>query len=473
MTANGERLEAKAKEQYLRFYGGAVGAVLPFLLFVVSIIYITSKGMITMAAYFGPLVIIVGLVILLAKDRQAASNAMIEGATDRTVAVMIFAFLGAGVLARLLVVSGAVNAMVWLGIKSGVTGTAFIIVSFLIAALIASSTGTSTGTVVTCVPLLYPAGVMLGANAALLLGAIYSGARFGDNIAPISDTTIASTQTQGAVLGEAFRTRLKYAFVAAGVSIVLYSVLGFIMGPGNYATAGMDMNKLLADYAKPNALPMLLAPAITIYLCLRGRSLIQAIWFGIFGGIIIGLATRVLVISDLLMLKAPKEVGGALIDGVIGMRDVIFLIIFVMAILAVLKKAGVLDAISRWIMKSATTPKKAELAIMTLETIMYPLCAVNTPSMILTGPIVKEIGEKFGITPNRRANLLDMAANGVTGNLPHINTMLALGGAMLASSADTGVPIIPLVTVGLLAFHSTMLTIVGYFAIITGWGSKD
>src|SRR5690606_42144611 len=62
------------------------------------------------------------------------------------------------------------------------------------------------------------AGVVLGAHPALLLGAIYSGARFGDNIAPISDMTIASVTTQGTELGDVVRSRLKYAVVAAAVS---------------------------------------------------------------------------------------------------------------------------------------------------------------------------------------------------------------------------------------------------------------
>ena len=47
-----------------------------------------------------------------------------------------------------------------------------------------------------------------------------SGARFGDNLAPISDTTVASALTQGAPIGEVVRTRLKYALTAATATAV-------------------------------------------------------------------------------------------------------------------------------------------------------------------------------------------------------------------------------------------------------------
>lgn len=455
----------------LEFHGGIAGACLPLALFGLSIIYVTQRGIITMASYLAPLVLVVALVIILAKDKRAACDAMLEGVADRTLATIIFAFMGAGVLGSIIVVSGVVQAVVWLGYHVGVKGIFFVILSFVIASIVATSTGTSTGTVVTCVPVLYPAAVILGAHPALVLGAIYSGARFGDNIAPISDTTIASVTTQGAEIGEAVRSRLKYTFVAAGSSVVLYVIVGILLGNHSYQLYNESLHTI-EEYARPEALPMLLAPAVTIFLCLRGRSLIHAIWYGILSGIIIGLVTGVLTGSDLYNLSPPQEVGGALTRGIIKMRDVIFLTIFIMAILGAFKKAGVLDVIADKVKKFATNVKKAELAIFFLVSLLYPLCALNTPAMLFAGPVVKDIGEKYNIHPTRRANLMDLAGNGITGNFPHINTMLALAAAMIASSEAMGIPVVPLTSVGLLAFHPMMLTIVGLIAIATGWGFR-
>lgn len=48
---------------------------------------------------------------------------------------------------------------------------------------------------------MYPAGIVLGANPAAVMGAIISGAAFGDNVSPVSDTTIVSAATQETDVG--------------------------------------------------------------------------------------------------------------------------------------------------------------------------------------------------------------------------------------------------------------------------------
>jgi Na+/H+ antiporter NhaC len=68
----------------------------------------------------------------------------------------------------------------------------------------------------TCFPIFYPAGVLLGCDPGVLAGAIVSASIFGDNLAPISDTTIISAGTQEytkkqgfADIGGCVATRLK------------------------------------------------------------------------------------------------------------------------------------------------------------------------------------------------------------------------------------------------------------------------
>ena len=95
--------ETRSGSARLEFHGGLAGALLPLALFALGIVFVTISGMITIRAYFGPLVLVIGMVILLAKDRTAACEAMLSGVADRTLALMIIAFLGAGVLGQILV----------------------------------------------------------------------------------------------------------------------------------------------------------------------------------------------------------------------------------------------------------------------------------------------------------------------------------------------------------------------------------
>ncbi|HWR28477.1 MAG TPA: hypothetical protein VN631_01480, partial [Negativicutes bacterium] len=243
------------------------------------------------------------------------------------------------------------------------------------------------------------------------------------------------------------------------------------LDPGNYKATG-ELATTVKQYAKPATLPMLLAPTLTIVLCILGRSLVHSIWYGILAAVFIGIATGSVSMTDLYSIKAPETVKGALTDGILGMRDVIFLNIFIMAVLGALRASGALDALTTSITKFATTVKRAEFSIFALVTILYPLVSLNTPAILFAGPVCKEIGMKFNIHRSRRANLMDLAGNGITGNLPHINTILALTAAMMASHEAVGAPIVPITTIGIFTFHPIMLTVVGLFAIITGWGHK-
>ena len=98
----------------LEFYGGWLGAFSPLLFFGIAIVYLNINKMATMVAYMAPLLLSIGLVITLAKDKKAATRALIDGMSDRTISLLILAFIGAGVLGKLLVASGAIKAVVWL-----------------------------------------------------------------------------------------------------------------------------------------------------------------------------------------------------------------------------------------------------------------------------------------------------------------------------------------------------------------------
>ena len=96
-----------------------------------------------------------------------------------------------------------------------------------------------------------------------MIGALVSGAFFGDNIAPISDTTIASAYTQGAEIKTVVQSRLKYAFVAAAFAAVMLVIFG-LSTAAETATAAE-----LAKEVSPMGLIMIVVPAVLIFLMFR------------------------------------------------------------------------------------------------------------------------------------------------------------------------------------------------------------
>lgn len=99
---------------------------------------------------------------------------------------------------------------------------------FLIATVIAYATGTSGGTAAVMVPVLTPVLVPLGIPAAFVLGAIISGAVFGDQNSPISDSVILTSSVTGVPIMDHVRTQMPYTLAAWGLALAGYLLLGFI-----------------------------------------------------------------------------------------------------------------------------------------------------------------------------------------------------------------------------------------------------
>jgi Na+/H+ antiporter NhaC len=109
---------------------------------------------------------------------------------------------------------------------------AFPVAVFLTGSLVAFTTGTSWGTMGLLMPLAIPLTFAIGGPdpaaglemVPMVIGAVFSGAVFGDHCSPISDTTIVSSIACGVDPMDHVRTQLPYALAAAAGA----ALLGFI-----------------------------------------------------------------------------------------------------------------------------------------------------------------------------------------------------------------------------------------------------
>ena len=112
---------------------------------------------------------------------------------------------------------------------------------FLTGSLVAFTTGTSWGTMGLLMPLAIPLGFSIaGGNFStgmtlmpMVVGAVFSGAVFGDHCSPISDTTIVSSIACGIDPMDHVQTQLPYAVLAALFAGLLgFLGVGLLGGPG-------------------------------------------------------------------------------------------------------------------------------------------------------------------------------------------------------------------------------------------------
>ena len=121
------------------------------------------------------------------------------------------------------------------GVAEGVISPAiFPLVVLLISAFVAFTMGSSWATMGIVTPIALLVGYDLTTSfelAPVVVGAVFSGAIFGDHTSPISDTTVLSSTFTGADLIDHVRTQLYYAATVMGVVVACYLLYGYLGVP--------------------------------------------------------------------------------------------------------------------------------------------------------------------------------------------------------------------------------------------------
>jgi Na+/H+ antiporter NhaC len=446
----------------LRFWGGDFGVLAPFAVFLAGVAWLGISGAPNERGFWPVVLFALTVGLFLSRDRTRFADEAIQGMSRPLVAIMILAWLLAGVLGRLLQKTGFVAALIQISSEAGLHGSAYVAASFLICCVVSTATGTSIGTVLVCGPLLYPAGGALGAAPSILMGAILGGATFGDNISPISDTTIASAFTQEADIAGVVRSRLWYALVAAALA------LGGFLALGAAAGAAAVEPTVSGSY---RGLVMLLVPVAVVALLLKGRSLLEGLLSGIALSVALGLAFGLLRFSDLVHIDAASfSARGLLVEGMESGVGASIFTLLLMGLVGPLEASGVLDrmieAASRWI----DSPRGAEVGIVAVTTAAVLVTTHSVVALLTVGSFARRAGERFGISRYRRANLMDITVCIFPFILPYmIPTILAA--TTTASGEEFGMPRLGPFAVGISNFHSFGLLAVLLLAIATGWGS--
>ena len=447
----------------LQFRGGWVGAVAPILLFLAGVTWLALSGAPDERGFWPILLAALTAAMLLARDRHLWANTVLRGMSQPIVLLMIMAWLLAGVLASLMNASGFVESLVWASRELGVVGGGYAAASFLICCMVSTATGTSLGTIILCAPLLYPAAGALAANPVILMGAILGGATFGDNISPVSDTTIASASTQGADLGGVVRTRLRYALPAAAVALTLYAFLG----------GGTSAASEVVDIGGPAGLPMLAAPLLVVMLLIGRLHLLEGLLMGILAASGLGLILGVIEPQQILYLDVESFTArGLIIDGMERGIGVSVFTLLLMGLVAGLEASGILARLVDATGGRARTARGVELWMFATVSIAVLLTTHSVVALLAVGGFASRAGERLGVGPYRRANILDMTVCTYPFILGYcIPTVLAA--STTAAGEAAGLPHLSPLTIGLVNFHSWALLAMTLIAILTGYGRRD
>ncbi|MFG6149970.1 Na+/H+ antiporter NhaC family protein [Halobacillus sp. B23F22_1] len=463
----------KKKIEKLEFRGGVFAATIPLVFFIIWAITLSVSQLVTEEALVLGMVIGVAIGLFFCKSKWADyAQSLISGMAQPVGVVAVIAWFWAGMFATLLSAGGLVDGLIWLGFQTGLEGGAFVGVTFLLSALFATAVGTGYGTVATFGILMYPAGVILGADPVILLAAILSGAVFGDNLAPVSDTTIVSATTQEADVPGVVRSRFKYSVTAAVPALILFVIFG---GGGTMGNTQV-MNELQQEVAADGLL-LLIPFALVLFLALSGHHLLTSLTWGIVAAVVVmGLAgtplTEVLHIYQNDAGDAVIE--GALMEGIGGYFNMAILILFILAAAHLMEVAGTMETIKNFflgIIKNVV--RRAELTMFGIVAFLNIFITINTAAEIAAAPFVRKLGKEMNIHPYRRANFLDTVTSSLGYIFPWSGGVL-LAWATIQGAADNYefIPVVSPTEVFPFVFQGWGLLIVMFIAALTGWGLR-
>ncbi|MFP7477486.1 Na+/H+ antiporter NhaC family protein [Terribacillus saccharophilus] len=416
-------------------------ALIPFIVFLVLFI---GSGIITGDFYNFPVIVAITIAagVALSMNRRESLTKKVDifckGAGNSNVMLMVIIFILAGAFSEVAKGMGAVESAVNLT-TSIVPQNLLVVGLFVIACFISLSMGTSVGSIVALAPIGVGISDETSLSMALVMGAIVGGSMFGDNLSFISDTTITSVRTQGAQMKDKFKVNFWIVLPAAIVTCI---ILGFI-------AMGESAQVEHINYNWIKIFPYVLV----IVFALIGMNVFLVLVLGIVLAGAVGW-----IDGSYHFMSLMQQIG----DGMAGMYEIAFLAILIAGMVEIIKFNGGIDYILQLATRRIKTKKGAEFSIAGLVSLTDVSTANNTISILITGPLAKNIANQYGIEPRKSASILDLFSCSIQGLLPY-------GAQLLTAATVAGISPISIIPY---SFYPILVAICGIIAILIGYPKK-
>lgn len=229
-----------------------------------------------------------------------------------------------------------------------------------------------------------------------MVAIVVGGAMFGDNLSFISDTTIVATRTQGCNMKDKFKVN---SLIVIPVAILITIIYLF---QGSEITTTPTVTPI--EWLK--VIPYILV----LTTALAGVNVMIVLLLGILCSGIVGIITGSIQFWEWI---------AAMGTGISGMGELIIITLLAGGMLEMIRYNGGIAYIIQKLTTHVKSKKGAELSIAALVSFADLCTANNTIALIMSGPIAKDIANRFGVDPRKSASLLDTFSCFVQGIIPY------------------------------------------------------
>jgi len=334
-----------------------------------------------------------------------------------------------GSLAGTWMISGVVPVMIYYGLDI-INPKLFLFTAVVVSAIVSVATGSSWSTIATIGVALLGIGKAIGLNEAVVAGAIISGAYFGDKMSPLSDTTNLAP----AMAGTDLFTHIRYMFYTTVPSLIISLIIFLAIGfNSNFSFALENVGTVkTAIEGTFNTSPLLfLVPVFLLTIIILKVPPLPALLAGtLLGGIfavifqpeiikdVAGITenyTKASYISvmqsmfgDVSLVTTDENVNELLsTSGMRGMLDTVWLILSAMVFGGVMESAGLLQRITRPIVKYAKST--GSLVASTAGTCLFFNVTASDQyiAIVVPGRMYRKTYEEKGLKPEVLSRTLE------------------------------------------------------------------
>ncbi|MCD8804393.1 Na+/H+ antiporter NhaC family protein [Staphylococcus warneri] len=418
---------------------GNAWALFPLLLFMLLFlgVGIISGDFTTMPLNVAITITVIVALLMNRKEKFATKvEVFTKGAGHSNIILMMLIFILAGAFSKTTEKMGGVTSTVNLGL-SLIPENLIIVGLFIICMFVSISMGTSVGTVAAIAPVGFGFAQATDVSAALAMATVVGGAMFGDNLSMISDTTIAAVRTQHTKMKDKFKVNFRIVLPGAILTIV---VLFFL-------TNGISMDHSKSyDFQLVKVIPYLLV----LILALVGVNVIIVLIGGTVLSGVIGLIDGSFGWKGLL---------SAVSKGIIGMEDIAMIALLIGGLVGLIQHNGGIDWLLNVVRGRVKSKRGAEIGIASLVSVADIATANNTISIIMSGPLAKNIADEYDVDPRKSASILDIFGGCFQGLLPYSPQVISAAGV-------AGISPFLLVPYSI---YPIMLGVCGLIAILIGY----
>lgn len=387
---------------------GSLWALSPLILFIVLFL---GVGIATGDFTIMPLnvAVIVAAIFGLIIHSKVPFNKKVEvftkGAGHSNILLMVLIYLLAGAFSQATEDMGGVKSTVNLGLTL-IPENLLIVGLFVICMFVSISMGTSVGTVAAIAPVGFGLTQATDVSAAITMATVVGGAMFGDNLSMISDTTIAAVRTQHTNMKDKFRVNFKIVLPGAILTMIILWWMTRGVHLAHTGSYHYDLVKVI-----PYVLVLILAlVGLNVIVVLIGGTVLSAA-IGLIDG----------SYSWVGLLKS-------LAKGIESMEDIAILALLIGGLVAIIEYYGGIQWLLNFVRSKVKSKRGAEYGIATLVSAADVSTANNTISILMSGPLAKDIADEYGVDPRKSASILDIFGGCFQGLLPYSPQLIAAAG---------------------------------------------